>query len=59
VLNALVNRSLCSASIAWPEGAGTWAGNARVMGFVPKAPVDGVFTADVEIKPTGAWTGLT
>ena len=54
-----VNRTIGAASLTWPDGTTTWAGNCFVKSFMPKAPVNGVFTADVEIKPTGVWTGLT
>lgn len=59
LLTMLTGRTSATAAITWPDGATTWTGSAFCTGFVPKAPVNGVFTADVTLKPTGAWTGLT
>ena len=43
-------------SLIWPDAATTWSGAGYIAEFMPKAPVDGVLEADVEIKPTGALT---
>jgi predicted secreted protein len=57
LVSGMVAGTASTVTVTWPDGSTSWTGQGRVVSFMPKAPVNGVFTADVEIKPTGAWTG--
>jgi predicted secreted protein len=55
LLADVVNRTLRNFQIVYP-GAVTWTFGAYVDEFAPKAPVDGLLTADITLTPTGVPT---